>query len=151
MALVDDDVAEVVGRVVGLEEARVRLVRVDVERLVGGDDDARVLLRVVAGRRGRVVAEDVLEGEQGLLRGARRGRTTKSARRSWPASAMRRSRLTAMKVLPAPVARLRRARFSPRASFSSDGADGGVLVVAAGRLAALVRREQRLGERRGPA
>ena len=51
-----------------------------------------------------------------------------------------------MKVLPEPVARLRRARFSPRASFSSDGADGGVLVVAPARLAALVRRDERLGE-----
>ena len=67
---------------------------------------------------------------------------TKSARLSWPASAMRLSRLTAMKVLPAPVASESSARFSPRASFSEHGADGGVLVVAARRLAARVAREE---------
>jgi hypothetical protein len=41
----------------------------------------------------------------------------KSARRSWPASAILRRRLAAMNVVPEPVARLRGARFSPRATF----------------------------------
>jgi hypothetical protein len=41
-----------------------------------------------------------------------------NARRSRPASARRRRRWTAMYLLPAPVARLRRARFSSRAIFS---------------------------------
>jgi len=42
VTLVDDDVAEVVGRVELAEEARVGLILVDAERLVGGDVDARV-------------------------------------------------------------------------------------------------------------
>ena len=69
MALVDDDVAEVVGRVVGLQEVGVRVVAVDVERLVGRDQDAGVLLGIGAGNGGRVGTERVLEGRQALARG----------------------------------------------------------------------------------
>jgi len=59
-------VAEVVLGVVRLEEASVGVVGVDVERLVGGDDDPGVLLGVRAGGGGDVGPEDVLEGAESL-------------------------------------------------------------------------------------
>jgi len=46
VALVDDDVAEAVLRVVGEQEVGVGVVGGHVESLVGGDEDAGVLLRV---------------------------------------------------------------------------------------------------------
>ena len=66
MALVDHDVAEVVLRVIGRQEVRVGLVGVHVQRLVGRDEDARVLLRLAARHLRRVGAEDVLEGAEPL-------------------------------------------------------------------------------------
>ena len=52
-----------------------------------------------------------------------------------------------MYVLPAPVARLRSARVSPRAIFSRTARIGSVLVVAPARLSAAVRRAERAGKR----
>lgn len=66
VALVDDDVAEVVLRVVRGQEVGVGLLGVHVERLVGRDEHPGVLLRVAAGYRGRVGAEHVLERAESL-------------------------------------------------------------------------------------
>jgi hypothetical protein len=66
VALVDDDMAEVVLGIVREEERGVGLVRVHVERLVGRDQDAGVLLGIVGCNGGRVGPEDVLHGGQPL-------------------------------------------------------------------------------------
>ena len=121
MALVDDDVAEVVGRIELAEEARVGLVAIDAQRLVGGDVDAGVLRVVACLLRydfGGVCAEAVLQRCEAL--GAQFVAVAEEQRApELPASAMRLSRLAAMNVLPVPVASESSARFPPRANFSS--------------------------------
>jgi hypothetical protein len=67
VALVDDDMAEVVHGVVRDQERRRRLVGVDVERLIGRDQDARILLGVAARHGRRVGSEFVLEGRERLV------------------------------------------------------------------------------------
>ncbi len=70
MAFVDDDVGEIVLGIVGGQKARVAVLAFDAEGLVGGDVDAGVLGVVGAVRLavhlGRVGAEDILEGLEGL-------------------------------------------------------------------------------------
>ena len=70
MAFVDDDVGEIILGIVGGQKARVAVLVFDAEGLVGGDVDAGVLGVVGAVRLavhlGRVGAEDVLEGLEGL-------------------------------------------------------------------------------------
>ncbi len=66
MAFVDDDVAEILRRVVLDEETGAVLVRVNAQCLVGRHQDARVLLRVVAAHRRGVAAEHVLKCGQPL-------------------------------------------------------------------------------------
>lgn len=70
MTLVDDDMAEIVRRVELAEEARVGLVPVDAERLVGGNVDARVGGVVAAVRRpvnlSRIDPECAFEGGESL-------------------------------------------------------------------------------------
>jgi len=66
VAFVDDDVREVVLRVVVRQEAGVVILAADVEGLVGANEDAGVLLGVAGRDLGGVVAEGVLEGGQAL-------------------------------------------------------------------------------------
>ena len=65
VALVDDDVAEVVLAVVAVEVRRVP-VSLDAERLVGGDDDSRVPRRVARRRGVGVGAEHVVQRAERL-------------------------------------------------------------------------------------
>ena len=146
MTLVDDDVAEVVLRVVGRQEVGVGVVGVHVERLIGRDEDAGVLLRIAARHGGGVRAEDVLEGAEPLasqfvpiadeerpaeLAGIADAleqvdRDEASCRRPWRGTAER-ALLAARELL-------------------QHGPDRGVLVVAArALLASRVARDQRTG------
>ena len=67
MTLVDDDVAEVVLGIVRDQERCRGLLGVHIERLVGRDQDARVLLWIAARHSRRVGAELVLEGGERLV------------------------------------------------------------------------------------
>jgi hypothetical protein len=67
VTFVDDDVAEVVLRVVIGEEGGVVVFIADVERLIGGDDDAGVHLGVSGSGYGGIVAEPVEELALALL------------------------------------------------------------------------------------
>ena len=66
VALVDDDVAEVVLRIMGREEVGVGVIRGDVQCLVGGNEDVGGLLGVAARHWRGVGAEHVLEGSEAL-------------------------------------------------------------------------------------
>ncbi len=66
MALIDDNVAEIVFRVMGQQEISVGLVAVAIQRPIGGDEDACILLRVAARDGGGISAEHVLESRQCL-------------------------------------------------------------------------------------
>src|SRR5438128_11911797 len=66
MALVDDDVAKIVFWVVLAQKTSVVLrfgvgVAADVERLIGGDEDARILLRILSCDEPNFTTEDVVE------------------------------------------------------------------------------------------
>jgi hypothetical protein len=147
MALVDDDVAEVILRVMRGQEVRVRLLGVHVERLVGGNQDPRVLLRLVTRDRSSVGAEDVVEGaetlgaqlvavadEQGAAELPRVGDALEQV--DGDERLPRSGREGEERALPSLRNPLQRT------------ADGSILIVAPGRLATQVARQQRAGQRR---
>ena len=153
VALVDDDVAEVVLGVVRGQEVGRAVVGVHVEGLVGGDVDAGVLGVVGAVRLridlGGVGAEDVLERAQALAaqlvavadeQGAAQLAGVGDALEQVDgdeglarAGGQREQGALGLAGLLAP------------GDLLQHGADGGVLVVAARGFAAGVAREQRLG------
>ncbi len=149
MALVYDYVAEVVLRVVGDEEARVGVVRGDVEGLVGGDEDAGVLLRVGGVDCGGVGAELVVESGEGLAAefvaiAHEEGAPKLAGVGDAPEELDRDAGLAGAGGEGEEDAR--RPALSGRARDLLEGeADGGVLVVAAAALAARVAGEEGAG------
>ena len=107
VALVNDNVGEEDLRVIGGKEAGVAVLVIHSQSLVGGNVDASILGVIgtigLAVDLGSISTKDVLEGLESL--GAQFVAVAyERARVSWPASEMRLSRFTAMKVLPEPVA-----------------------------------------------
>jgi len=142
MGLVDDDVAEVVGRVVRGQEIGIRFGGVHVERLVRGDQDPGVLLGIAARDGRRVRSEDVLEGSESLV-----------AELVPIADEQRSAELTGVRDflqecdcderLAGPRReRKKRPLLAPR-ELLQDRADRGILVVAPLRLTSRIRREER--------
>ena len=142
MALIDDDVAEVVGWVVGLQEVRVRVVAVDIEGLVGRDQDARVLLGVGSRNGGGVSPEGVLERGQALvaelLAIAQEERAPELAGVSDPPQEVDRDER-----LAGPGGEAEEGSRFAAGELLEDGPDGGILVVASGGLAAFIGRDER--------
>jgi hypothetical protein len=153
VALVDDDVAEIVLGVEGGQKVGGAVFGVDVESLVGGDVDAGVA-GVVAALGilvdfGGVGAKDVLQGAQALaaefVAVADKEGAVQLAGVGDALEEVDGDEGLAGAGGQGEEGALGLAGFLAVGDLFQDGADGGVLVVAAGRLAAGVADEERFG------
>lgn len=147
MALVDDDVAEVVLGVVSDQERRGGIAAVHVKRLVGRDEDSRVLLRVAARNGRRVGPELVLEGHQCLASelitvADEQGPTELAGIADLP------EELDRDVSLPGPGRERQERALLTTGQLLEHRADRRILVVAPRSFAARVAHEQWPGERR---
>ena len=156
VALVNDDVREVVLRIVAEEERRVAVCAIDAERLVGGDVHAGVL-RVVPSsvflvHLGGVRAEDALHRFEALgaqfVPVAQEERSLELARVGDPLQQVTRNECLAR----ARGERQQRARLSALRGALCDllqyDSDGGVLEISPLALAAHIARQERFGDGR---
>jgi hypothetical protein len=149
VALVDDDVAEVVLGVVGEQEVGVGVVGGYVEGLVGGDEHAGVLLGVAGRDRRGVGAEDGLQGagalDAQLVAVADEERALELAGVGDALEQVDGDERLAGAGREREQRPLGRARALALGDLLEHGADGGVLVVAPRALAGRVALQQRSG------
>src|SRR5260370_13942887 len=150
VAFVNDNVAEVVFWVIGDQEVGVRLVGVHIQRLVGRDEDAGILLGSSLGDSRGIGAEDVLEGACRLF-----AQLVTVADEERAAELLRIGNALEQVHGDEGLARAGRQR-QERALFATcqlfqHGANGGVLIVAPGCLATCVAREEWSRGRRAEA
>lgn len=145
VTFVDHDVAEVVLGVVRGQERRGAVLGVDVQGLVGGDQDAGVLLRIPAGHGSRIGPELVLKSAEGL-----------ASEFVAVANEQRPAKLARVRDLPQELhcdvgfprsgrEREERPLLASR-ELLQHGPDGRILVIAPRPLPAVVAHEQRAGQ-----